>query len=137
MEFFRDTVSVKTHSHCDMIDITSQVASVIRQSGIEAGDCIVFCKHTTAAVTINENADPDVVHDVLMTLEQLVPRNRPGYQHGEGNSDAHVKSSMFGPSQQILIEVGSDTPLITNEILKFKVEPEKIYLFDRQTQRAL
>ena len=106
MEIFRDTVSIKTHSHCDMIDITAQIAEVVRHSGIEIGDCIVFCKHTTAAVTINENADPDVVHDVLMTLEELVPRNRPGYQHGEGNSDAHVKSSMLGPSQQILIDDG-------------------------------
>ena len=106
MEIIRETIPVKTHKHCDMIDITSQVATAVKNSGIDTGDCTVFCTHTTAAVTINENADPDVVHDVLMTLEQLIPTDRPGYRHGEGNSDAHVKSSLVGVSEQILIDNG-------------------------------
>jgi len=87
-----------------MIDITSQVDSAVGQSGITDGDVIVYCPHTTAAVTINENADPSVGHDILLTLEELVPHHRPGYRHSEGNSDAHCKSSMIGCSEQILIK---------------------------------
>ena len=89
-----------------MIDITTQVAEVVRSSGIGNGDCIVFCNHTTAGITINENADPDVVHDILMTLEELFPQNRRGYRHMEGNSDSHIKSSLVGASEQILIDSG-------------------------------
>lgn len=89
-----------------MIDITSQVGSAVSQSGITNGDAIVYCPHTTAAVTINENADPSVSHDILLTLEQLIPRRCPGYQHSEGNSDAHCKSSFVGCSEQILIRDG-------------------------------
>jgi len=87
-----------------MIDITSQVSSLVRQSGITNGDAIVYCPHTTAAIAINENADPSVVHDILLTLEELVPHHRPGYRHSEGNSDAHCKSSIVGCSRQILIK---------------------------------
>jgi secondary thiamine-phosphate synthase enzyme len=89
-----------------MIDITAQVADVVRSSGITTGSCTVFCNHTTGAVTINENADPDVVHNILMTLEELFPKNRKGYRHDEGNSDSHVKSSLVGASEQILIDNG-------------------------------
>jgi secondary thiamine-phosphate synthase enzyme len=90
-----------------MIDITSQVGSAVSQSGISNGDAIVYCPHTTAAVTINENADPSVSHDILLTLEELIPHRRPGYQHSEGNSDAHCKSSLVGCSEQILIKNGT------------------------------
>ena len=89
-----------------MIDITSQVNSAVSQSGITNGDAIVYCPHTTAAVTINENADPSVSHDILLTLGELVPHHRPGYQHSEGNSDAHCKSAFVGCSEQILIKDG-------------------------------
>jgi len=89
-----------------MIDITSEVEAAITRSGIDTGILTVFCPHTTAAVTINENADPDVVHDILMTLEELVPHFRQGYQHSEGNSDAHVKSSLVGVSKTVLIQNG-------------------------------
>jgi secondary thiamine-phosphate synthase enzyme len=89
-----------------MIDITAQVAEVVRNSGVTIGQCSVFCNHTTGAITINENADPDVVHDILMTLEELFPQNRKGYRHNEGNSDSHVKSSLVGVSEQILIDSG-------------------------------
>ena len=103
---FTDTISVRTSSRCQMVDITSQVAEVIGNSGIVNGHCVVFCNHTTGAITINENADPDVVHDMLMTLEELFPKNRPGYRHMEGNSDSHVKSSLVGVSEHVLITSG-------------------------------
>jgi len=90
-----------------MIDITNQVSSLIGQTGITNGDVIVYCPHTTAAITINENADPSVPHDILLTLEELVPHHRPGYRHSEGNSDAHCKSSIVGCSRQIPIKDGS------------------------------
>ena len=88
----------------EMIDITSQVGSLVAQSGITNGDVIVYCPHTTAAITINENADPSVPHDILLTLAELVPHHRSGYRHSEGNSDAHCKSSLIGCSEQILIK---------------------------------
>ena len=90
-----------------MIDITSQVGSLVSRSGVIDGDVIVYCPHTTAAITINENADPSVPHDLLLTLEELLPRHRPGYQHAEGNSDSHCKSSLIGCSEQILIKGGA------------------------------
>ena len=89
-----------------MLDITRQVAQAVNESGVKNGICTVFVPHTTAAVTINENADPDVVHDMLMTLEQLLPKNRPGYRHTEGNSDAHIKSSLIGCTQNVIITKG-------------------------------
>ena len=89
-----------------MIDITGQVRSAISASAISNGDVIVYCPHTTAAITINENADADVPHDVLLTLAELMPQNNPGYRHCEGNSDAHCKSSLFGCSEQVIIKNG-------------------------------
>lgn len=89
-----------------MIDITAQVGQAVKKSGIQDGQVTVYTPHTTAAITINENADPDVTHDILLTLEALVPQNRSGYRHGEGNSDAHVKSSLIGCSERILLEGG-------------------------------
>ena len=87
-----------------MIDITGKVASVVRDSGISEGDVIVYCPHTTAGITINENADPSVVHDILLSLEELLPQNRSGYRHYEGNSDSHCKSTLVGCSEQVLIK---------------------------------
>jgi len=95
---------ISTKNRNQMIDITSQVRSLVNQSGITNGDVIVYCPHTTAAITINENADPSVSHDILLTLAELVPHHRPGYRHSEGNSDAHCKSSLIGCSKQILIK---------------------------------
>lgn len=91
----------------EMIDITDEIQKLIRKSNVTQGDVIIFCPHTTAAITINENADPDVQHDILLTLDEVFPQNRKGYRHNEGNSDAHVKSSLFGPSEQILIKDGA------------------------------
>ena len=107
MRIIRRDFSINTRSRNQMIDITSQVSSIVGQSGIANGDVIVYCPHTTAAITINENADPSVSHDILLTLEELVPRSRPGYRHSEGNSDSHCKSSLVGCSRQVLIREGS------------------------------
>ena len=107
MKIVHEEFRVNTKSRNQMIDITSQVQSVVKQSGIANGDVIVYCPHTTAAITINENADPSVVHDMLMTLEELLPKNRQGYRHSEGNSDSHCKSSILGCSEQVLISNNS------------------------------
>ena len=86
-----------------MVDVTGQVQAAVRDSGIRDGDAVVFCPHTTAAITINENADPDVVHDILLALDEAVPRSDPRFRHAEGNSDAHTKSSLVGCSEQVLV----------------------------------
>ena len=106
MQVFNDSFSIGTRRRCEMVDITGHVAKLARQSNIENGDVIVYCPHTTAGITINENADPSVCHDILLTLDELLPQHRKGYRHMEGNSDAHVKSSLIGPSQQIIIQDG-------------------------------
>ena len=99
------TVNVKTDRHTQMKDITGLVRDAVRESGVKDGICMVFIPHTTAAVTINENADPDVVRDLNMELDKIVPWE-DGYHHMEGNSAAHLKSSMVGASEQIIIEDG-------------------------------
>jgi secondary thiamine-phosphate synthase enzyme len=104
MNLVQGDFRISTKNRNQMIDITSQVRSFVSQSGITNGDAIVYCPHTTAAITINENADPSVPHDILLTLEELLPHHRPGYRHSEGNSDAHCKSSLLGCSEQILIK---------------------------------
>ena len=107
MKIVQEEFRVSTKSRSQMIDITSQVRSLVGQTGVTDGDVIVYCPHTTAAITINENADPSVPHDMLMTLDELLPRHRSGYRHSEGNSDSHCKSSLVGCSEQILIKGGS------------------------------
>ena len=104
MKIVQEDFRISTKNRNQMIDITGQVRSFVSQSGISNGDVIVYCPHTTAAITINENADPSVPHDILLTLEELLPHHRPGYRHSEGNSDAHCKSSLLGCSEQILIK---------------------------------
>lgn len=106
MDITVDTFQVGTRRRCEMVDITADVAAVVGKSGINDGECTVYCKHTTAAITINENADPDVAEDILLTLEKLIPKDLAGYRHIEGNSDSHVKSSLVGCSEQILIKDG-------------------------------
>ncbi len=103
MEIFQDSFSVSSNRRCQMVDITAEVQSVIQKSGIRNGEATVYTPHTTAAITINENADPDVMHDILLTLEETFPKNRSGYKHNEGNSDSHVKSSLVGCSEHVLI----------------------------------
>jgi secondary thiamine-phosphate synthase enzyme len=107
MKIVQDDFRISTKNRNQMIDITSRVSSFVGQSGVANGDVIVYCPHTTAAITINENADPSVPHDLLLTLEELVPQHRSGYRHSEGNSDSHCKSSLVGCSEQILIKGGA------------------------------
>ena len=87
-------------------DITARVAEAVAASGIGDGLCVVFCPHTTAAITINENADPDVVHDLLLGLDAAFPDRRE-FRHGEGNSAAHLKAGCLGASETVVIRKGS------------------------------
>jgi len=98
-------INVKTVSRTDMIDITSQVQEVIDRTGITDGICYLYVPHTTAAVTINEGADPSVRRDIMKALSRLIPRDA-GYSHMEGNADAHIKSSLVGSSAYVFIEKG-------------------------------
>ena len=100
------TLQVRTHKQFECINITSQVHSLIKDSGVKDGIVTIYCPHTTAAITINEGADPSVVHDLLYELDKLIPL-RDNYQHLEGNSAAHIKSSLVGCSQTVIIENGS------------------------------
>jgi len=99
-------LTVKTTNHTDFVEITERVQQVVNESGIRDGVCTVFIPHTTAGITINENADPDVVIDMIFALEKVVPWESPEYLHGEGNTAAHVKSSMMGHSSHILVGDG-------------------------------
>jgi secondary thiamine-phosphate synthase enzyme len=98
-------IAVKTHAREEFLDITRDVRSAVRNSGIENGIALVFVPHTTAGVTINENADPDVKEDILMALKKIVPDSLP-WRHAEGNSPAHVKAGLVGSSIQIIVEGG-------------------------------
>lgn len=100
------SISLQTHKRCELVDITSRINEIVAKENFRDGFLLVFVPHTTAAVTINENADPDVCHDILLTLEELIPHIRKGYRHGEGNSDAHVKASLVGSSATVLVENG-------------------------------
>jgi len=88
-----------------LIDITDKVQEVVSKAKVSEGVCVVFCPHTTAGLTINENADPSVKQDIINTLNKLVPENA-GYSHSEGNADSHIKSSLLGSSLNIIIEGG-------------------------------
>ena len=99
-------LTVRTGARSEMIDITGQLRSAVQESGVRDGVCLVFVPHTTAAVTINENADPDVPRDMLMVLDKAIPW-QDRYRHREGNSAAHVKSSLVGASETVLVEAGN------------------------------
>ncbi len=99
------TFDISTSSKEAFIDITAKVEDEIRKAQIEAGVCLIYVPHTTAGVTINENADPTVRQDVLMILRKAVPDSLP-YAHTEGNSPAHVKASLVGSSVAVIIEAG-------------------------------
>ena len=96
---------VRTSSHTQMVDITGQVQKIVTESGIKDGICVIFIPHTTAAVTINENADPDVQTDFMKEINKIVPWE-DAYRHMEGNSAAHLKSSMMGFSETVIIDQG-------------------------------
>jgi secondary thiamine-phosphate synthase enzyme len=98
--------TIQTRSRNELVEITAEVRKAVRDSGVRAGACVVYCPHTTAAVTVQENADPDVVRDMLLWLNQAVPKDAPGYRHAEGNSDSHIKASLVGPSVTVLVANG-------------------------------
>ena len=100
-----ERIQIKTEQPSSFVNITARVWEVVKRSGVRSGLCCVFVPHTTAGVTINENADPDVVTDMLMELDKMVPM-QDGYHHREGNSAAHIKASLMGFSQTVLIEDG-------------------------------
>ena len=101
----RTQISSRDTGREGFYNITSNVRRVISESGVESGICVVFCPHTTGAITINENADPDVQHDLILGYDEAFPDRRT-FRHMEGNSDAHLKCSAVGASETILIEEG-------------------------------
>lgn len=96
---------VSTSKKDQMLDITAKIQSIVKDSNVNDGICTIFVPHTTAGITINENADPDVVSDMLCEMNKIVP-SQDNYKHFEGNSAAHIKASMFGFSQQVIVENG-------------------------------
>ena len=103
------TFEIRTPDRDAMIDVTAQVRQVVDEAGMSDGLATVYIPHTTAGVTINENADPDVIHDVLAILDQAIPWRQSFYRHGEGNSAAHVKSSLVGCSARVPVVHGKLT----------------------------
>ena len=101
-----DTFTVTTRKRNEFVEITDSVRKSLQKNGIHNGFGIVYCPHTTAAITINENADPDVVHDILLFLDGAIPHVQPGFRHGEGNSDSHIKASLVGSSAMVLVAAG-------------------------------
>ena len=99
-------ISVQSTQHTEFVDITREIQRVAEREGWKAGVVTIYIPHTTAAVTIQENADPDVVFDMIYALEKAVPWKDPKYRHGEGNTAAHVKAAMLGTSVQCLLEDG-------------------------------
>jgi len=99
-------ISIKSKQRCEFIDITNQIHQALSEAKMKDGICVVFCPHTTAGLTINENADPSVQKDIIKHLKKMIPENS-GFLHSEGNSDAHIKASLMGSSLNIIIESGN------------------------------
>jgi secondary thiamine-phosphate synthase enzyme len=98
--------TLKTTARNQLVEITDRVREAVAATGFRSGLCVVYCTHTTAAITVNENADPDVVHDMLLHLNRTVPKDQTGFRHGEGNSDSHIKASLVGPSVTLIVNDG-------------------------------
>ncbi len=99
-------IEIKTKSRNELVDITQHVAKVVKEAGIAEGTCVVVVPHTTAGVTINENADPSVKADIIAKLDALVPAG-DRYRHQEGNADAHIKAALVGTSESLLVQGGT------------------------------
>jgi len=95
------TIKVRSREREEMVEFTTDVQRLLRESGAREGLCVLFVRHTTAGLTVNENADPDVCRDILHHLRALIPQHGAGFRHGEQNSDAHLKASLIGPSVTI------------------------------------
>lgn len=100
-----ETLELRSHRRNEWIDITRSVQEAVARSGIRNGLCVLFVPHTTAAVTVNEGADPSVRQDILDHLASAAPQTR-AYAHTEGNADAHIKAALIGPSESLLVEDG-------------------------------
>jgi secondary thiamine-phosphate synthase enzyme len=100
-----EKINIRTAKRADLLDITREVQNILTKNKVKEGVCFIFCPHTTAGLTINENADPSVRRDIVNTLNKLVPEGA-GYSHSEGNADSHVKSSLFGSSLTVFVEHG-------------------------------
>ena len=94
-------IKVRSREREEMVEFTTDVQRLLRESGAREGLCVLFVRHTTAGLTVNENADPDVCRDILHHLRALIPQHGAGFRHGEQNSDAHLKASLIGPSVTI------------------------------------
>ncbi|MCX7910410.1 MAG: secondary thiamine-phosphate synthase enzyme YjbQ [Endomicrobia bacterium] len=105
MKIYKRKIEIKTSSRVEFIDITKKVLDIVKDSKILEGICYIFVPHTTAAVTINENADRDVIRDIISTLNNLIPQES-NFRHMEGNSDAHIKSSLIGISVEVSVAGG-------------------------------
>jgi len=101
-----EVISIKTFQRIELIEITRKIEEAIDKQGVNNGICCLFVPHTTAALTLNENADPSVKDDFKYKINSLIPKN-DSYSHGEGNSDSHIKSSIFGPSLTLIISGGN------------------------------
>ena len=101
------TEAIRSHTRCEMIEVTARVRKLVRDQELVEGMVIIYVPHTTAAVTINENADADVKRDMLEKLAAMIPREESYYRHSEGNSDSHVKTSLVGNSVLVLVEEGN------------------------------
>lgn len=101
------TFTLETKKRDELIDITTSVQKILKEGNFSSGTVLVYCPHTTAGITINENADPDVKKDMLMRLDEVYPWDHPKYQHMEGNSAAHLKASTVGSSQMVVFNKGS------------------------------
>ena len=99
-----NSISVKTKSRIDMVDITASVQKEVSKAGVKDAFCVVYVPHTTAGITINEGADPAVCQDIIAKLNELAPANAPEYTHMEGNSDSHIKSAVIGNSRTIIVK---------------------------------
>ena len=100
------TIKIQSKQREEMIEITSEVENLLRESATQEGVCVLFTQHTTCGLTINENADPDVKHDMLLFLKNTIPQFYEGFRHFEHNSDAHIKSSLMGSSVTVPFENG-------------------------------
>ncbi|MBM3706170.1 MAG: YjbQ family protein [Actinobacteria bacterium] len=100
-----EAININSSRRIEMINITPVIETSVKKSGIKNGICFLHIPHTTAALTINENADPDVPYDIIKKIERLIPK-QDNYTHSEGNSDAHIKSSFFGPTINLMIDNG-------------------------------
>lgn len=100
-----NTININTKTRTEFIDITENVQRIVKEKGVSSGICVVYCPHTTAGLTINENADPSVKKDIINHLQELIPEDK-GYSHIEGNADSHIKSSLIGSSLNVIIEDG-------------------------------